>query len=138
VKDLGRVGYGFYVCSKNRAAAARGFIGFDDSMRDTAQKQWLDAQAKGSRIVLRSNDLLAQHQAARAGIGIALLPHFLVDEADGLTPVPVEGPPFERPLALLFHPSVRKVSHLRAAIQFVSEVAKRDAGFLASGPRHLD
>lgn len=137
VKEIGRVGYGFYGASRmvQRPSASRVFIGFDDEMRDTAQKQWLDARAKGFRIALRSNDLLAQHQAARAGLGIALLPHLLVEKGDDLVALPDEGPPFERPLSLLFHPSTRRVKNVAAAIRFCSELARREAGFLAEGAR---
>ena len=135
IKDIGRVGYGLYASSRMRPSASRVFVGFDDTMRDTAQKQWLDAQAKGCRVVFRTNDLLAQYAAARAGVGIALLPHLLVQAEDELVAVPVDGPPFERPLSVLFHPNIRRAKNVAAVLRFLTEEAKREAVFLTSGPR---
>jgi DNA-binding transcriptional LysR family regulator len=132
-KEVGRVGYGFYATPELLAlpAAARPCIGFDESMRDTAQKHWLDAHAEGARLVLRSADMTVHLEAARAGLGVALLPHFLVDPAPGLVLVPASGQPFERPLSLLFHPDVRRAKRVVAVIRFLTEVTKREAPLLA-------
>lgn len=134
VRDLCRVGYGFYASPKwaKRRVAERVFIGFDETMRDTAQKDWLDTHAHGSRVALRSPDLLAHLVAANAGLGIALLPHFLVT-ADTLQPIEVEGPRLERPLSLIFHPEARRLSPVSEVLRFLTELTKTHARLLA-GP----
>jgi DNA-binding transcriptional LysR family regulator len=88
VRKVGSVGYGLYGTLERLAATrgARAFVGFDDAMRGTAQQQWLEARAAGERVAFRSNDLFAHYQAARAGLGIALLPHFMLEPEDGLCP----------------------------------------------------
>lgn len=107
VRKLGSVGYGLYGAAERLADAcgARAFIGFDETMRGTAQKQWLESQAAGERVTFRSNDLFTHYQAARAGLGIALLPHFMLQPADGLVPFTLGGAPFERDLSLIVHPA---------------------------------
>jgi DNA-binding transcriptional LysR family regulator len=130
VRPLGHVGYGLYgtAAMAGRGAHARVFLGFDSSMRDTAHKQWLDDRARGQRVVFRSNDLLALYQAARAGMGIALLPHLMVDGGDGLVRVD-DG--FERPLSLLLHPDLRRAPRVAAAVRFVVQLARTEARTLS-------
>jgi len=134
-RSLGTVGYGLYgsVEQAARAPEARHYIHFDESMRASAQKQWLDAVSQGARVVLRSNDLFVHYQAARAQQGVALLPHFLVQPQDGLVPVAAAGPAFERPIALLFHPSARRAPGIAQVMAYLTELIKGEAGALLQG-----
>lgn len=136
VRELGKIGYGLYASPEvaARPLASRTFIGFDDTMRDTAQKHWLDGHAKGFRIAFRSNDLFSHYQAARAGLGIALLPHFILAEGDRLVAVRAQGT-FERPLSLLFHPDARRAKSVVHVVRFVTDATKKAATLLASGAR---
>jgi DNA-binding transcriptional LysR family regulator len=124
VRHLGRVGYGLYGTRRVLGAHSAGhaFIGFDDSMRGTAQKQWLEAQAGTARVHFRSNDLFAHYQAARAGLGIALLPHFMLEPGDGLLPFGAGAAPFERDLSLIVHPDVRKSARVTAVTRYLRQV----------------
>jgi len=130
VRALGQVGYGLYgtAAAAGRAERARVFLGLDGSMRESAQKQWLDERARGQRVVLRSNDLLALYQAARAGMGIALVPHLMVDPRDGLVRID-DG--FERPLSLLLHPDLRRAPRVAAVVRFVVQLARNEARALS-------
>lgn len=130
VRPLGQVGYGLYGTAKmaGRAEPDRVFLGFDSSMRDTAQKHWLDDRARGQRMVFRTNDLLALYQAARAGMGIALVPHLMVDQRDGLVRI---GDGFERPLSLLVHPDLRRAPRVAATVRFVVQLARTEARTLS-------
>jgi len=135
-RALGTVGYGLYATSDQaaRSLVERNYINFDESMRASAQKQWLDVVSHGARVVLRSNDLLVHYQAARAQVGIALLPHFLVQPSDGLVQVAVEETAFERPIALLFHPSARRAPAIAQVMAYLTELIRGEAHFL-SQPR---
>lgn len=130
VRPLGRVGYGLYGTREaaRRAKQTPVFLGFDGSMRDSAQKQWLDERARSHRVVLRSNDLMALYQAARTGMGIALLPHLMIDRRDDL--VHIEAG-FERPLSLLLHPDLRRAPRVAATVRFVAQLARAEAGTLS-------
>jgi DNA-binding transcriptional LysR family regulator len=116
-----------------RPAAEHAFCGFDASMSGSAQKQWLDSFAATRPVVFRSNDLFALYRAARAGLGIALLPHFLVEARDGLRPLTLEGVTFERPVSLIMHPNLRRSPRVRAVAQFLADAVVRERELLA-GP----
>jgi DNA-binding transcriptional LysR family regulator len=128
VRPLGRVGYGLYgtrsVLTRNESA--RTFVGFDDTMRGTAHKQWLEAHTGGARVTFRSNDLFAHYQAARAGLGIALLPHFMLAPGDGLLPFG-SVTTFERDLSLIVHPDLRRSARVTAVTRHLRQVIQSSA-----------
>jgi DNA-binding transcriptional LysR family regulator len=129
VRKLGSVGYGLYGTPERLAdtPGARAFVGFDDAMRGTAQKQWLEAQAVGERVTFRSNDLFTHYQAARAGLGIALLPHFMLEPGDGLLPLTLGKGVFERDLSLIVHPDVRRSERVTAVTRYLRQVIQSNA-----------
>jgi DNA-binding transcriptional LysR family regulator len=138
VRGLGAIGYGLYATAAHaaRPAGERVFVGFDDAMRGTAQKQWLDDHAGARRCVLRSNDLLALYLAAKQGWGIALLPHFVVTAQDRLVRLAPDEPALERPFSLLVHPDVRRARHVKTVIDFLIRLARTHEALLrAPAPR---
>jgi len=62
-------------------------IGFDHSMAHVAPKPWLRAGGRGATIAFRSNSPHARMLAARAGMGLVMLPEPLVRDAPGLRKV---------------------------------------------------
>jgi DNA-binding transcriptional LysR family regulator len=125
VRKLGSVGYGLY-----GTLGTGTFVGFDDTMRGTAQKQWLESRAAGERVTFRSNDLFAHYQAARAGLGIALLPHFMLEPGDGLEPFMQGSAPFERDLSLIVHPDVRRSARVTAVSRYLRDLIHASAARL--------
>lgn len=138
VRQVGRVGYGLYGIPSMLADGGddRAFVGFDDTMRGTAQKAWLEARSVGERVTFRSNDLFAHYQAARAGLGIALLPHFMLEPGDGLLPFTLGTAPFERDLSLIVHPDVRRSARVTAVTRYLRQVIQSSAKRLTT-PRAL-
>jgi DNA-binding transcriptional LysR family regulator len=134
VRTLGTIGYGLYGVREmvRRKAPEQVFCGMDASMAGVAAKEWLDAFAATRRVVFRSNEMLALHRAACAGVGIALLPHFLVHPKDPLEQLPVERLAFERPLSLILHPDLRRARRVRAVVQFLTEAVRTGQRLLAS------
>jgi molybdate transport repressor ModE-like protein len=59
-------------------------VAFDHSMAHVAPKPWLRSGGRGATIAFRSNSPHARLLAARAGLGLAMLPQPLVREASGL------------------------------------------------------
>ena len=66
------------------ALDAREVIGFDATLAHSPGARWLEAHARGARIVVRCNSLVAARQAAVAGLGVAALPCFLGASSAGL------------------------------------------------------
>ena len=104
----------------------RDWLGFDDSLRHLRSARWLAAHVPAERIVLRATSLIALREAARAGLGVALLPCYLGDPDPDLGRVAPPVPGTEVPLWLLVHPNLRRVARVRAVLDtMAAELAAR-------------
>lgn len=108
-------------------AAARAYIAYDESMDDTPQQTWLQAQAGANPIVLRSNDLAVQAAAAVAGVGIAVLPEFMGGQDERLVQVPHAGAAPEREIWVAVHSDLRHSPRIQAVMAFVAGCFGRSA-----------
>jgi DNA-binding transcriptional LysR family regulator len=100
----------------------------------TRHGRWFAERASG-KLFLRTNSTFALHQAAVAGLGIALLPCFVGDPEPALIRVagPTELPASD--LWLVLHPDLRRVRRVRAVARFVETVIARSAALLAGAAR---
>lgn len=114
-RRIGELGYGAYAAHGyvNRPAEAWEFLGYDGSLSHVPQQRWLDRMAGDRRFVLRCNDLATLLHAARAGMGIAALPHFLAARDSALTPLSSHACPAPRQLWLVMHPDVKRSPRIR-------------------------
>jgi len=129
-RKLSELAYGFY--GARGASARRGpvdfaadaFVGFDDSLASVPQERWLERVGPGRQVVFRSNSTAALQAAARAGLGVALLPRFLGDCDPALQRL--DGPdPVRHELWLLVHGELRRTPRVRAVIEWVDELMER-------------
>ena len=58
----------------------RPLLGYETALSDVAKYQWLDAPAPGKRVVLRVMDTRTLAEAARVGLGLAVLPCLVGDD----------------------------------------------------------
>lgn len=98
------------------------FIGFESSLGDILQQRWLAAFAADRPFALRTNDVVTQAQAARAGLGIALLPRLLGDADPGLVNLKTLPAPPGRKLWISVHADVRQSAAVRAAMAHLIDV----------------
>lgn len=113
-RPLGNIGYGLYGTSEQVALGPkqRRYLGFDQTMASSAQSQWLHDVASSDPRLLLSNDLEVLYQAARAGWGLTVLPHFLATQSRELTCANPEDD-WQRPVSLLTHPDVRRAARVQ-------------------------
>jgi DNA-binding transcriptional LysR family regulator len=126
-RKIGRFGFGLYgspAYLRETPRHAFAFIAYDDSMDDAPQQKWLQAIAAGHEIVLRTNDLENQAAAARTGVGLAVLPHFLGDPDPRLTRYDVTPAPPSRDIWLLVHRDLRQTPLVRAVMDFLTDCIK--------------
>jgi DNA-binding transcriptional LysR family regulator len=118
--------------AKGHPAARRGradldadaFVGFDESLAGTPQERWLARLAPNRRVALRASGTASLVAAARAGVGIAMLPCFLADADPGLVRVdPAE--PIALELWLLVHGDLSHTPRVRAVIDWIDEVVRK-------------
>jgi DNA-binding transcriptional LysR family regulator len=131
-RRIGRLGYGPYASPRRPPAGpdeAAALLVYDEGLDHVPQQQWLYVAYPRHRVVFRANDVASLAAAARAGMGIAMLPHFLGrDDAElEILPDPPGAPrPPERDLWLLVHDDLRKAPRVRAVIDHLADVVSRD------------
>jgi DNA-binding transcriptional LysR family regulator len=126
-RKIGSFGFSLYGAPtylKQTPPHAFAFIAYDSSMDDTPQQKWLKAIAVNNEIVLRTSDLENQAAAARSGIGLAALPHFIGDPDQRLRRYNVSQKPVSRDVWLLVHRDLRHAPAIRAVMEFLAGCLK--------------
>ncbi len=124
-KKLAVLTYGLYGSREHvarRGKDALDFLGYDESLDHLPQQRWLKKLAGDKSFALRSNDLTNLMTAARAGLGLAVLPCTIARSEPDLVRVPTPLPPLTRELWLLFHRDVGRAPAVRAVIDRITEI----------------
>ena len=103
-------------------------IGFDHSMAHVAPKPWLRAGGRGATIAFRSNSPHARLLAARAGLGLAMLPEPLVADTRGLTRVLPSEAVGELDLMLFVSADLRREPRISAVRDFLVALLRPHGG----------
>jgi DNA-binding transcriptional LysR family regulator len=128
VRRIGSFGFSLYGAPAyldKTPSHALAFIGYDASMADSPQEVWLRTIIGEREVVLRTNDLGTQVTAARSGLGIAALPHYLGDGDPRLQRLEVMQKPVSRDVWLLVHRDIRHMPPVRAVMEFLTQCIKR-------------
>lgn len=103
------------------------YVGYEESLIETPQQQWLEKTAGGRPFTFRSNDLNILLQAVRSGLGVGVLPHFLARNDPLLAPISSPECPVKRSLWLVMHPDVRRSPRVRAVADEVVAIFAGEA-----------
>lgn len=109
-----------------RGGTAPCFVGFDEAGTQFPEASWLAMRFGDARMTLRSNDYIGQIAAARAGYGIALIPHFLAAGDSALVEVRLSETPPPRELWLLTRHDVRKTQRIRVVADLLFDLIHRE------------
>jgi len=102
--------------------AAFDFIGWGAEVVGIAAADWIDERIAPQRIVYRASSLINQFVAAKAGIGLVLLPCYLGDIEPGLRRVIAQPiPELTRELWIVTHGDLRKTARIRAFFDIVGD-----------------
>ncbi|QID16223.1 LysR family transcriptional regulator [Nitrogeniibacter mangrovi] len=123
-RPIGRMGYGLYGARgyAQRPAHEWTFLGYDDPLVQVPQQRWLRDIAGTRRFVFRSNDLAALLGAARHGLGVTVLPHFLAADDPSVAPIDPPGCDIVRDIWLVMHPDVKRSPRVRLIADLVADV----------------
>ena len=127
VRKIGSFGFSLYGAPgylEKTPPHAFAFIGYDASLADSPQEIWLRSITGEREVVLRTNDLETQAAAARSGLGIAALPHYLGDGDPRLERHVVTQRPVSRDVWLAVHRDLRQVPAVRAVMEFLAGCLK--------------
>lgn len=128
-RRLAILGYALY-----RAPGSGGtLVTYDDTMAELPEALWMARHGGGRPVAFRSNSVLAQIAAVRAGFGTALLPCAMADGEPGLERLPWDGPPLTREAWLLVHRDRKDVARVRAVIDHIVAVFDEEKDRLAGG-----
>jgi len=116
-----------YTAAGTDPAAGGGpsWIAWEEGAGPPAVAAWLAARAEGQAIGYRSNSLLNQASAVRAGLGRAVLPCFLGDSDAGLRRVAPPPPELTTELWLLTHPDLQRTARIRALLDLLYDTLRR-------------
>jgi len=119
-RQLGSIGYGYYgtegACGRWDAKAPV-FVGFDEADAHLPEALWLSRHFPRARLAFRASNQHAQAIAARSGVGIALLPHYIGRAEPSLRPCAIGPVPVPRDVYLL----TRRRDRHSPAIRLVAE-----------------
>lgn len=107
------------------AAGAPSWIAWEEGAGPPAAAAWLAARVEGQAIGYRSNSLLNQASAVRAGLGRAVLPCFLGDSDAGLRRVAPPPPELTTELWLLTHPDLQRTARIRALLDLLYDALRQ-------------
>jgi DNA-binding transcriptional LysR family regulator len=97
-------------------------IGWEETAAGINVVEWLASATPTSAVVYRTNSLINQLAAARAGIGLAVLPCYLGDLDPGLArALPRPVPELARELWIITHADLRRTARVRAFFDIVGE-----------------
>ena len=113
-------------------------IGWEEGVRGINAADWLNRHAPEAAVVYRTNSVVNQLVAARAGLGAAVLPCYLGDPEPDLVRLLDPVPELSRELWIVTHIDLRRTARVRAFLDIVGEAlqAERDllTGVLNSDP----
>jgi DNA-binding transcriptional LysR family regulator len=121
-RKIGHFGFSLYGAPsylKETPPHAFAFIAYDASMDEAPQQVWLKSIIGKREIVLRTSDLENQAAAARAGVGLAALPHFLGDGEPQLARYDSKAGEVRRDVWLVVHRDLRRAPAIRAVMEFL-------------------
>jgi DNA-binding transcriptional LysR family regulator len=105
--------------------SAHRWLGYDDSLSHIEPHRWMRQHVDAERVVFRASSFLALVQGARSGMGVAILPCYMVDGDAGLQRLTPPLPELATDLWLLVHDDLRKTARVRVFVDHVArELAK--------------
>lgn len=97
--------------------------------------EWIEATVPDRAIVYRSNSLINQLVAAKAGIGLAILPCYLADSERLLRRLTPPLPELARELWIVTHRDLKETARVRAFMEAVGEGIRRQFRAAQSGAK---
>lgn len=129
-RPLAAVGYGFYgteeACRTAEAGSNLVLIGFNEADSYLSQSTWVTKHFPRARIAFRAKDQFLQSIAARSGVGLALIPHYIGRADPMLRICDLSAVPPSREVYLLTRSRDRKDASIRMVADAVAEMFEQE------------
>lgn len=100
------------------------FVAFDETLRHVPQQRWLEEFAADRPLDLLTGDFHSQFAAAKAGLGVALLPRVMAEGCRDLVRVTREQPE-ARPVWMVIHADLKHAPAVRAVADMLVEAMRK-------------
>jgi DNA-binding transcriptional LysR family regulator len=131
-RPLATVGYGFYgtgeACRAVEAGGNLVLIGFNEADAYLSQEKWVTRHFPRARIAFRAKDQALHAVAARSGIGLALIPHYIGRTDPTLRICDLGVVPSSREVFLLTRSRDRKDASIRVVANEVADMFEQEHG----------
>ncbi len=97
------------------------FLGYDEELEDVPQQRWIKQVAQGRSFSMLCNDLTSLIAGVRASMGLAAIPHILVEGDDDLICI-AEGKDAAREIWLVVHSDLRKSARVRVVMDYLVSI----------------
>lgn len=135
-KPVGTMAFGFYGTAERCDAAERGasptFVNFNEESAHTPEAIWLMQHFPRARIALRAENQGLLAIAARCGVGLALLPHYLGRRMPELRLCAIGPVPPTREIWALIRKQDRNSPQIRAVMKHVVDVFEENEALFAA------
>lgn len=105
-------------------------IGYIDELMFTDQLNYMDRLLPDAQPAFRSTSVVTQYSMARAGLGVAILPCFLAQEAPELQPLLPDQLSLTRSFWLAAQPERKRLARVEAVWQELKRLAEVHRGLL--------
>ena len=122
LRRLGTLGFGLYGTGAYLDARSPGldaasfdqddFIGWNETQSHLPAARWMTRMLRGRPCRVETSTLAAQLAAAQAGLGLAVLPHYLARQTDLVCLLPELG--VDQPIWLVLHSDLAHSRRVRA------------------------
>jgi DNA-binding transcriptional LysR family regulator len=109
-------------------------IGYINELLFTPELDYLPTILPGLKPQIRSANLIAQLQAALAGVGIAVLPRFLARDYPRLAPILPQDIMIQRSFYLLMYADGKQLPQVRAVADYVYALAEKERALFLDPP----
>lgn len=106
------------------------FVDYIEDLVQIPAVRWLHDAIQHPHVVFRSSSMIAQQNAAAAGLGLVVLPAFAVTRNSRLKPLLVHQLSIKRDLWLSVHEDLRQLARVKALTTFITETIGQDREFL--------
>jgi DNA-binding transcriptional LysR family regulator len=111
--------------------AAHPLIGWEEGAGEINALEWLASTAPASAVVYRTNSLVNQFLAAKAGIGLAVLPCYLGDpESDLARALADPVPELARELWIVTHADLKRTARVNAFFELIGTGIAEDKALI--------
>ena len=100
------------------------FISYVDDLVDYPELNYLHDSFNNIKILFRSNNLQAQLNAVKEGIGIAFLHNFIAKKEKNLIPILPKKIKIKREYWIVIHEDLINIKRIRVVVDFISRVMK--------------